>query len=87
MSSNKIYSFKASGKGSKVSGRICASDMNDATKQVLEKIKRYGQMSVQVTELKNQKRAMQEWEEDKKLMTLAESRKNQKRIRVNINDL
>lgn len=62
MSDKKIYSFKANGGGCRVSGRVCASDMSDATNQVLEQIKGYGQMNVQVTELKNQKKAMAEWE-------------------------
>lgn len=87
MSNNKIYSYRASGNGCKVSGRVCASDMSDATNQVLETIKGYGQMNVQVTELKNQAKAMKEWEEDQKLIALAESRKNQKRIPVDINSL
>lgn len=63
MSNKKIYSFKANGGGCRVSGRVCASDMSDATNQVLEAIKGYGQMNVSVTELKNQKKAMAEWEQ------------------------
>ena len=87
MSDNKIYSYRASGNGCKVSGRVCASDMSDATNQVIETIKGYGQMNVQVTELKNQAKAMKEWQEDQQLNALADSRKEQKRIPVDINSL
>lgn len=87
MSDKKIYSYKANGNGCRVSGRVCASDMSDATNQVLEEIKGYGRMNVRVTELKNQKRAMQEWLEDQELIELAEKAKNGKRIRVSIDDL
>ncbi len=87
MSNNKIYSYRASGKGCKVSGRVCASDMNDATNQVLEIIKGFGQMKVQVNELKNQAKAMIECIEDNQLNELADSRKEQKRIPVDINSL
>lgn len=89
MSNNKIYSYRASGNGSKVNGRICAADMNDATKQVvkiLQELDLRG-MKVSMNELKNQAKAMKEWEEDQQLNALADSRKNQERIRVNINDL
>lgn len=58
----KIYSFKANGGGCRVSGRVCAVDMADATKQVLEEVKGYGQMNVNVSELRNQGRAMKEWQ-------------------------
>ena len=87
MSDNKIYSYRASGNGCKVSGRVCASDMSDATNQILEIIKGYGQMNVQVTELKNQAKAMKEWQEDQQLNALADSRQDQKRIPVDINSL
>ena len=87
MSDKKIYSYKANGGGCRVSGRVCASDMSDATNQVLEEIKGYGRMNVRVTELKNQKLAMQEWLEDQELIKLAENAKNEKRIRVSIDDL
>lgn len=87
MSNKKIYSYKASGNGCRVSGRVCATNMSDATNQVLEEIKGYGQMNVQVTELKNQKKAMAEWLEDQELIALAEKAKNEKRIRVSIDDL
>ena len=87
MSNNKIYSYRASGNGCKVSGRVCASDMSDATNQVLEIIKGFGQMKVQVNELKNQAKAMKECIEDNQLNELADSRKEQKRIPVDINSL
>lgn len=87
MSNKKIYSYKASGNGCRVSGRVCATNMSDATNQVLEEIKGYGQMNVRVTELKNQKKAMAEWLEDQELIALAEKAKNEKRIRVSIDDL
>lgn len=61
----KIYSFKANGGGCRVSGRVCANNMSDATDQVLEIIKGYGQMSVNVSELRNQQKAMKEWLEKK----------------------
>ena len=35
--------------------------MTDATGQVLERIKGYGQMNVNVSELRNQAKAMKEW--------------------------
>lgn len=61
MSNKKIYSFKANGGGRRVSGRICAENMPDATNQVLVKLKDYGQMNVNVSELRNQDKAMKEW--------------------------
>ena len=61
MSNKKIYSFKANGGGRRVSGRICAENMVDATNQVLVKLKDYGQMNVNVSELRNQDKAMKEW--------------------------
>ena len=93
MSNNKIYSYRASGNGCKVSGRVCASDMSDATNQVvkiLQELDLHG-MSVSMNELKNQAKAMKEWQEvqaeDQKLNELADSRKEQKRIPVDINSL
>lgn len=62
MSDKKIYSFKANGGGCRVSGRVCATDMSDATNQVVEIISGYGPMNVNVSELRNQSRAMKEWE-------------------------
>ena len=61
--------------------------MSDATNQILEIIKGYGQMNVQVTELKNQAKAMKELIEDNQLNELADSRQDQKRIPVDINSL
>ena len=89
MSDNKIYSYRASGNGCKVSGRVCASDMSDATNQVvkiLQELDLHG-MSVSMNELKNQAKAMKEWIEDNQLNELADSRKEQKRIPVDINSL
>ena len=93
MSNNKIYSYRAKGNGSTVKGRICASDMSDATNQVvkiLQELDLHG-MSVSMNELKNQAKAMKEWQEvqaeDQKLNAEADRRKNQKRIPVDINSL
>ena len=89
MSNNKIYSYRAKGNGSTVKGRICASDMSDATNQVvkiLQELDLHG-MSVSMNELKNQAKAMKEWIEDNQLNELADSRKEQKRIPVDINSL
>jgi hypothetical protein len=61
MIGKKIYSFKAIGGSRLVTGRVCAENMKDATNQVLEKIKGQGQMNVNVTELRNQNKAMKEW--------------------------
>ena len=61
MTNKKIYSFKANGNGCRVSGRLCAENMTDATGQVLEQIKGYGQMNVNVSELRNQAKAMKEF--------------------------
>lgn len=63
MSNKKIYSFKANGGGCRVSGRVCATDMRDATAQVIEIVKGYGQMNVNVSELRNQALAMKQWQE------------------------
>lgn len=62
MNDNKIYSFKANGGGCRVSGRVCAPNMRDASAQVVEIIKGYGQMAVNISELKNQAAAMKQWE-------------------------
>lgn len=59
--SEKIYSFIAKGNGCRVSGRVCATDMADATDQVMNEIDGYGQMNVKVSELCNQARALKEW--------------------------
>lgn len=61
MNDKKIYSFKANGGGCRVSGRVCATNMGDATAQVVKIIKGYGQMAVNVSELKNQAAAMKKW--------------------------
>ena len=61
MTNKKIYSFKANGGGCRISGRVCAENMTDATGQVLERIKGYGQMNVNVSELRNQAKVMKEW--------------------------
>ena len=89
MSNNKIYSYRASGNGSKVNGRICAADMNDATKQVVKLLQELDLrgMKVSMNELKNKARAMKECIEDNQLNELADSRKEQKRIPVDINSL
>ena len=89
MSNNKIYSYRASGNGSKVNGRICAADMNDATKQVVKLLQELDLrgMKVSMNELKNKARAMKECIEDNQLNEVADSRKNQKRIPVDINSL
>lgn len=89
MSNNKIYSYRASGNSSKVKGRVSASDMSDATNQVvkiLQELDLRG-MNVSMNELKNQAKAMKEWIEDNQLNEAADSRKDQKRIPVDINSL
>lgn len=90
MESKLIYSFKANGGGCRVSGRVCASDMKDATSQVQGIIKGYGPMNVNINQLKNQKTAMAKWikdHEDKELNAIADSRSDQKRIPVDIKTL
>ena len=90
MNNKLIYSFKANGGGCRVSGRVCASDMKDATSQVQGIIKGYGPMNVNINQLKNQKTAMAKWindHEDKELNEIADSRQGQKRISVNLDDL
>lgn len=57
----EIYSFVAVGDGCRISGRVCATDMADATDQVMNEIDGYGQMNVRVTRLRNQARALKEW--------------------------
>ena len=57
----RVHSFRASGGGCRVTGRVLATDMADATKQVMHNIQGYGQMSVNVCELRSQKRALKEW--------------------------
>lgn len=61
----EIYSFVAVGGGCRISGRVCTTDMSDATGQVMVQIKGYGQMNVRVARLRNQARALKEWNEDK----------------------
>ena len=58
----EIYSFKATGGGNRINGRIKAENMWDATEQAMTAIKGYGQMNVNVTLLKNQAKALKEWE-------------------------
>lgn len=61
----KIYSFKIGTTGVRCIGRICAEDMGDATNQVAKIIDDFGydKANVQLTELKNQKLAMKQWQE------------------------
>lgn len=90
MKNTLIYSFKANGGGCRVSGRVCATDINDATSQVQVIIKGYGPMNVNINQLKNQKTAMAKWikdHEDKELNAIADSRQGQKRVSVNLEDL
>lgn len=63
MTNKIIYSFKANGSGCRVSGRVCATDIFDATAQVKDIIAGYGPMNVTLGQLKNQARAMKEWSE------------------------
>ena len=70
MNNKLIYSFKANGGGCRVSGRLCASDMNDATNQVQVIIKGYGPMNVNINQLKNQKTAMAKWLREHGIITL-----------------
>ena len=65
MSGKIIYSWKATGGGSMVSGRICASHMNDATGQVVKVLNEFElkNMNVRINQLKNQERAMKQWNE------------------------
>lgn len=89
MSNKKIYSYRASGNGCKVNGRICASDINDATQQVVKVLKELDLRGVNVSlnQLKNQAKAMKEWQGDQELNALADSRKDQNRNPVDINSL
>ena len=90
MNNKLIYSFKANGGGCRVSGRVCASDMKDATSQVQGIIKGYGPMNVNINQLKNQKTALAKWindHEDNELNAIADSRQGQKRVSVNLEDL
>ena len=57
----RVYSFRASGGGCRVTGRVLARDMSDATSQVMCGIHPYGQMNVNICELRNQARALKEW--------------------------
>ena len=59
----KIYSFKATGNGARITGRIKASDMPDATNQAV--LATHGRpMNISIVELKNQKVALAQWERD-----------------------
>lgn len=59
----KIYSFKATGNGARITGRVKASDMQDATNQAVLAI--HGRpRDISVVELKNQKVALAKWERD-----------------------
>ena len=60
----KIYSFKATGNGARITGRIKASDMQDATNQVVLAIHGRPIMDISVVELKDQKIALAQWERD-----------------------
>lgn len=42
----KIYSFKATGKGCRINGRVNAKDMSEATQKVLKQLEGYGQMNM-----------------------------------------
>ena len=57
-----IFSFKASGNGNRMSGRVAAVDMADATKQVAAQLW-YPNMNVSISELKNQTLARKQWEQ------------------------
>lgn len=57
----RMYSFRASGGGNRVNGRILASNMSDATEQALKIIEGYGVMSVDISELRDQSKAIKEW--------------------------
>ena len=57
-----IYSFKASGNGNRMSGRVAAVDMADATKQVAAQLW-YPNMNVSITLLANQTLARKQWEQ------------------------
>ena len=70
MKNTLIYSFKANGGGCRVSGRVCATDINDATSQVQVIIKGYGPMNVNLNQLKNQKTAMAKWLREHGIITL-----------------
>lgn len=59
--SKKIYSFKANGGGCRVSGRVCATNMADATSRVMDIITGYPPMNVNVSQLANQSLAMKKW--------------------------
>lgn len=63
--SNKIYSFKVSATGARCTGRICAESMDGAINQATKIIKDFGykNANIQLTELKNQKLAMKQWQE------------------------
>ena len=59
-----IYSVKASGCGHQFSGRFKAKNMKDATNQAHDHLKKFGSnWNVSITLLKNQKLAMQQWEQ------------------------
>lgn len=60
---DRIFAFKASGGGCRVSGRVCAQDIQDATNQVVSIISGYGPMNTNISELKNQPLALKQWAE------------------------
>lgn len=60
----KIYSFKATGGGNRIRGRVKAENMWAATEQAMDAIKGLGQMNVNVTQLKDQAKALKEWEKE-----------------------
>lgn len=59
----KIYSFKATGNGARITGRIKASDMQDARNQAI--LATHGRpKNISIVEMKNQKVALAQWERD-----------------------
>lgn len=65
MSEYKIYSVKASNCGQQFSGRFKATDMRDATNQAHDHLKKFGSTwNVNINELKNQKLAMKQWNDN-----------------------
>ena len=60
--SEKIYSVKATKTGGKFSGLFKATSMVDATQQAVEELNKRGKdWNVKITELKNQKLAMKQF--------------------------
>lgn len=58
-----IYSFKITAKGARVSGRICADNMQDATAQACKIISDWGYQDARtnIIQLANQTAAMKKW--------------------------